>query len=165
MVNHKEFFSEMSVTFLAGAYTDFDSEDKMRMERCSPPLMAPTVVERVQSKGYYVTLVAESTLHYNGASTPLIESEQYLDKVASKVQWPITNSIRGVWQLLSRRDSDLIRPRVPHCNKFYPFTKGQLEKHDPDLFAVYEELWEQIGEWKDEAKEKPCFRLRSCWPK
>lgn len=165
IVNHKEFFSELSVTFLADAYHEFDAEET-QMEKCCPPLMAPTVVERVRLKGYNVIRVEEGSVHSNGSLSPLIEPKQTLDKqVATKVRWPVTDSIRGVWQLLSRRDSDSMRAKIPHCNKFYPFTKGQLEKHDPDLFAVYTDLWTQIEAWHDEAGEKSCLRLRSCWPK
>lgn len=165
MVNHKEFFSEISVTFLADAYHELDQGDKTQMEACSPPLMAPTVVERVRSKGYTVICVEEDSVRSDVSMTPLIGSKQPPDKVATKVRWPI-HSIRGVWELLSRRDSDVVQSRVSHCNKFYPFTKGQFEKHDPDLFAVYKDLWTQIAAWRDEAKEKPCLRLmRSCWPK
>jgi hypothetical protein len=166
MVNHKEFFSEMSVTFLADAYHELDHGEKTKLEACSPPLMAPTVVERVRSKGYTVIHLEEVSVRSDISLTPLLESKQSLDKVARRVQWPIMNSMRGVWQLLlSRRDSDVMQTKVSHCNKFYPFTKGQFKNHDPDLFAVYNDLWAQVATWNDEEKEKPCMRLCSCWQK
>jgi hypothetical protein len=120
----------------------------------------------VRSKGYTVIHLEEVSVRSDISLTPLLESKQSLDKVARRVQWPIMNSMRGVWQLLlSRRDSDVMQTKVSHCNKFYPFTKGQFKNHDPDLFAVYNDLWAQVATWNDEEKEKPCMRLCSCWQK
>lgn len=154
----------MSVTFLADSYHDFDGAD-MQMEQCCPPLMAPSVVERVKSKGYSIMPADEGSVHSKeGISTPLLESERSIDSITSTSQWPVLDSFRGIFQLMKRRESELVRPRVPHCNKFYPFTRGQLEKHDPSLFAVYTDLWTQIGSWREEKNERKCLRLRSCWP-
>lgn len=164
-MNHKEFFSELSVTFLADAYHEYD-EAEMRMEECSPPLMAPSVVERVRSKGYDLISVDDRLVPSDRSLEPLLKSESSVDHVANKVQRPVVDSFYGVWQLLNRRDSELNWTRFSHCNKFYPFTKGQLKHHDPDLFAVYTDLWTQIGAWRDDKKENPCLRLiRNCWPK
>jgi len=165
MVNHKEFFAEISVTLLADAYHHLDLENNTRLEACSPPLMAPTVAERVRSKGYNIMRIDSDSVHASEhLLTPLTGSEQSLKRVATKIRWPIAGSIIQAWQRLSRRDSD-VKATIPHCNKFYPFTKGQFEKHDPDLYAKFTDLWTQIGAWHDEATEKPCLRLRSCWPK
>ena len=168
MVNHKEFFSEISVTYLADAYHELDLKDNGCMEECCPPLMAPTVVQRVRSKGCTAMRVYEESIRSDGSLlTPLIESERSLNEVTAKVRWPVANTVRvGVLRLLSRRDSDSMRAKVPHCNKFYPFTKGQLEKHDPKLSATFTDLWTQIAAWHDEANENACMRLiRNCWPK
>jgi hypothetical protein len=36
-----------------------------------------------------------------------------------------------------------------HCNKFFPFTKGQLELYDPVLFGFMTDLWDEISVWND----------------
>jgi len=38
----------------------------------------------------------------------------------------------------------------PHCNKFYPFTRGQFLYHDPLLYQTFEKLWDGfINSWVD----------------
>lgn len=46
MVDHKEFFAEMSVTYWSKGYRHLDRADASRMESCSPPLMEPNVRQR-----------------------------------------------------------------------------------------------------------------------
>jgi hypothetical protein len=36
-----------------------------------------------------------------------------------------------------------------HCNKFYPFTRGQLKRHDPELFEDLHNLWREVSMWDD----------------
>jgi hypothetical protein len=49
----------------------------------------------------------------------------------------------------------------PHCNKFYPFTRGQFQKLDPGLFGIFECLWKEIEDWHDE----DCAQCsKKCWP-
>eukprot|EP00532_Pseudo-nitzschia_australis_P018205 CAMPEP_0168312080 /NCGR_PEP_ID=MMETSP0142_2-20121227/67712_1 /TAXON_ID=44445 /ORGANISM="Pseudo-nitzschia australis, Strain 10249 10 AB" /LENGTH=581 /DNA_ID=CAMNT_0008265027 /DNA_START=250 /DNA_END=1993 /DNA_ORIENTATION=+ len=38
---------------------------------------------------------------------------------------------------------------IDHCNKFYPFTRGQLRHHDPDLLDAMIALWNEVAEWED----------------
>jgi len=38
---------------------------------------------------------------------------------------------------------------IGHCNKFYPFTRGQLRKHDPELFEDLGNVWREISMWED----------------
>lgn len=38
---------------------------------------------------------------------------------------------------------------IRHCNKFYPFTKGQLKHHDRELFDKMRNLWREIALWED----------------
>ena len=52
MVDHKEFFAEMSVTFWSKGYRDLDQpSDTSQMEQCSPPIIEPNVRKRL-SKSY-----------------------------------------------------------------------------------------------------------------
>ena len=62
---------------------------------------------------------------------------------------------------LMQKASLFLRPRLPtHCNKFYPFTRGQFQRFDPDQFEIFEKLWQEIATWEDEGVV-PCVR---CWP-
>lgn len=162
MVNHKEFFSEMSVTYLSDGYRELDEEDNKRMDLCSPPLMAPGVVQRVRSNQHRVVPIDGVAFPSDESRHRLVQSERSFDEEVAKVQ--SENPIAGVLKLFSRRNLGSIKSRVTHCNKFYPFTKGQLQKHDPELYAVFEILWEQIASWQDEDDERPCVRFRKCWP-
>lgn len=54
-----------------------------------------------------------------------------------------------------------------HCNKFYPFTRGQLKYHDPDTFRTIESLWQEVSDWEDpwhnEAEDGLCRRAPGCF--
>ena len=39
---------------------------------------------------------------------------------------------------------------VPHCNKFFPFTRGQLKNYDHETFRVMKCVWEDIALWRDD---------------
>eukprot|EP00553_Chaetoceros_curvisetus_P000916 CAMPEP_0204629780 /NCGR_PEP_ID=MMETSP0717-20131115/18902_1 /ASSEMBLY_ACC=CAM_ASM_000666 /TAXON_ID=230516 /ORGANISM="Chaetoceros curvisetus" /LENGTH=119 /DNA_ID=CAMNT_0051646821 /DNA_START=1 /DNA_END=360 /DNA_ORIENTATION=+ len=39
-----------------------------------------------------------------------------------------------------------------HCNKFFPFTHGQLQSFDPETYSVFQELWAEIAQWEDPHK-------------
>lgn len=55
-INHKEFFSEMSVAFLSRCYDNYlpssSSPLNMKIEDNSPPMMAPEVIERMEEGGF-----------------------------------------------------------------------------------------------------------------
>jgi hypothetical protein len=54
---------------------------------------------------------------------------------------------------------------VTPCNKFYPFTKGQLKHHDPELFQAIQELWVEIALWDDLDDDRLCCKsLQSFLP-
>jgi hypothetical protein len=38
---------------------------------------------------------------------------------------------------------------VKHCNKFYPFTRGQLQHYDPGLYVGIQNIWRDIVMWDD----------------
>lgn len=48
----------------------------------------------------------------------------------------------------------------PHCNKFYPFTRGQFQCMDPQSFRVFEHLWKEIEGWQD--RKRNCCRRIFC---
>uniref|UniRef100_A0A7S3KWZ5 Uncharacterized protein n=1 Tax=Amphora coffeiformis TaxID=265554 RepID=A0A7S3KWZ5_9STRA len=49
MVDHKEFFAEISVTYLAQGYKHLDRADTSQLETCSPPIMEPIVRQRLRN--------------------------------------------------------------------------------------------------------------------
>ena len=58
------------------------------------------------------------------------------------------------WQTLTDpvfRETAMSRncANIYHCNKFYPFTRGQLKHHDPELFENLRDLWREISRWED----------------
>ena len=42
-------------------------------------------------------------------------------------------------------------PGRGHCNKFFPFTHGQLKEFDPDTYQVFQHIWGIIACWEDPA--------------
>ena len=133
MVNDKEFFAELSVTYLATGYAWLDQVPLRRRRRqgdhsslnsvvaCSPPLMEPTVVARLQQE----TVPNQPPQSYPPA-------------------WYGSPAF-GVHTMTTHHH----RP-VPHCNKFYPFTRGQLRHYDPPMYHAFEYFWNTvIAPWRD----------------
>ena len=56
MVDHKEFWSELSTTYLCNNYAYLDKANKAIMDHCSPPIMEPHVLERVRQRPSKMTL-------------------------------------------------------------------------------------------------------------
>eukprot|EP00980_Cylindrotheca_fusiformis_P011281 scaffold2597_cov116-Cylindrotheca_fusiformis.AAC.9 len=138
MIDQKEFFAEMSVTFLSNSYHALSRADKTIMECCCPPLLQPAVSDRV--------------LRRHGIKDPL---ERHEESVCSFLYYrrhptPILKHVNPIFQ--ESAISTNCRG-VAHCNKFYPFTRGQLRYHDPDLFCAMQGLWREIARWKDPEAE------------
>lgn len=145
MVDKKEFFAEISVAFLCHGYTHLNKKDCNNMEECCPPLLHPTVMERVL------------TMH--GLVEHSLEDD--CNNHCSDVQscgWSLP------WGILRRRPQPKIRMvdpifaeaatsrcciNVDHCNKFYPFTRGQLQHYDRDVFRGIRDVWKEISMWED----------------
>jgi hypothetical protein len=133
MIDHKEFFAEMSVTYWAKSYQELDKKSADMMEECSPPILEPTVLARFAGNPNVIGFGKDSP-HPNYA---------YL--------W--AGALAQVF--LPRRR------RPPHCNKFYPFTSGQLQHYDPILSADMENIWNDISMWEDpKESDADCT---GCW--
>jgi hypothetical protein len=135
MVDHKEFFAEMSVTYWATGYADLDHASMLdaAADRCSPP---PSI---------------------NDKTTKPMDGDNGNDLVAATsynrtLQW----FERTIWSLLPWSLSP-----SRHCNKFYPFTRGQLQSHDAPLEREMDALWQKIAEWEDPKEEQCCRRSSS----
>lgn len=108
MVDEREFFAELSVTYWSNQYQALDESSHTKILQSSPPFLEPTVRSRLDMK-------------------PLEKGE-----------------------------------RVPHCNKFYPFTRGQLRHYDAETCSVFDELWSEISGWDDPfTASKECDWI--CW--
>ena len=125
MVDHKEFFAEMSVTYWSRGYQEMDGAPCEKMEECCPPITEPTVLARIVST------------HPN-----LISKKEKYSRISSCLS------------------ALLQRPELPHCNKFYPFTSGQLRHYDPELFDAIDGFWREIAAWEDPIEPRCYFR---CW--
>jgi hypothetical protein len=124
MVDHREFFAEMSVAYWCREYNELDGEAHYKMERASPPICAPSVQLNITSH------------------------RQTLEK------WTLSGKRFG-----SSTSKEL---KMPHCNKFYPFTSGQLHRFDRDTFRTMDKLWREISTWDDpfgRLHEECCFSI------
>lgn len=119
MINHKEFFAEISVAFLADCYHDVDGSGTTNMDKCSPPFIAPAVIERIQ---------------------------QHASEESNR------SSCSSKCNIMPRIDCMIL----PHCSKFFPFTKGQLRRYDPRVFKCFVKLWQFIEGWEDH-EGKRCY--------
>jgi hypothetical protein len=145
MIDHKEFFAEMSVTYLCNSYKELDNESMLEMERCCPPIREPNVYTRIQQNDRKAGKKQPSRLLQSSDIGIYEESLDPLFPVAFVRKW---------------FRCELAAP--PHCNKFYPFTRGQLFNHDRLTHHILKGLWEQISLWKDPSGP-PCSEPLQCW--
>lgn len=144
MVDFKEFFAEMSVTFLCDGYHELDTANTSIMEECCPPLIEPNVTKQVLRKNRIEDNPYKST--GNGALWSVIP-------LWGTQSVPRIRIVDPLWQeaAIGRGCRD-----VMHCNKFYPFTRGQLRHYDPVLFSALRDLWNEINMYDDPETEQPC---------
>lgn len=142
MVDVKEFFAELSVTYWSNGFHPLDKADKSIMEACSPPLLEPNVTDRVMQK---------YGLKNDGAYRT--NSDDRCSFLLARKSVPRLRMVDPIWQeaAIGRGCRD-----VTHCNKFYPFTRGQLKHHDPKLYAAMRELWNEIAMYDDPEEGTPC---------
>jgi hypothetical protein len=135
MVDQKEFFAEMSVSFFSNGYHKLSKADKTIMESCSPPLLQPDVFVRV--------------LRNYGIKDPLERPEESICSFLLYSRRQPKPKLGHVDPIFQERAISTGCRAIVHCNKFYPFTRGQLKHNDPDLFRAMQELWREIACWED----------------
>ena len=119
-INFKEFFAEMSVTYLCRGYSQLDhASQDMGIEACSPSFMDKIVLERRKCKS---NLDKESNITN--------------DRRHDVISW-----FKNILMLNGQQKQP--------CNKFYPFTHGQLKQFDFHTFTVFDALWKRIASWED----------------
>lgn len=119
-INHKEFFSELSVAFLSDHYKYLEKHVKEDgIIACSPPALDAIVVQRI-SHDY--TSYTNSTLYT-------------IPHASAHDKW---------WQRMVKR-----RHGVDCCNKFFPFVRCQLRSYDRPTYSRLEALWGEVDAWKD----------------
>lgn len=132
MIDHKEFFAEMSVTYWANSYRDLDKASSDTMEECTPPITDPTVLARFGSH------------------------RKVLDFVEDNPPNILLQLVGALKKAFLPRGREL-----PHCNKFYPFTSGQLQYYDPMQSADMETIWNDIAMWEDPKEDR--VYCSGCW--
>lgn len=143
LVDHREFFAELSVAYFSHGYEALDRENHSKMERVCPPILAPHVLARF-SVNQKTTVPPPSQLQHQkmppNRSTPS----------TNRPQPPLRPGPFG---------SKPIRYRMMHCNKFYPFTNGQLKHYDHETYCAIDSLWKEIAQWEDPhvQKDECCF--------
>ena len=143
----KEFFAEMSVTYWARGYSEFDGVDMssgmVRDGGCSPPIIEPRVLARLQESDD----VTEADL--SDVNRCHVAQEKSRKSTLTSIFSPLFY--------------DPLTHNQKHCNKFYPFTSGQFQRHDPDTFKAMDRVWSQIADWVDPAaEEEACSFQRGC---
>lgn len=121
MIDHKEFFAEMSVTYWSKGYNEFDQASGDNMNECTPLITDPTVLTR---PGYKPG--------FNKAEGELLSGGAALLWVGSFMKYILPQ-----------------KRHLLHCNKFYPFTSGQLRHYDPTLYLDMKNIWNDISMWED----------------
>jgi hypothetical protein len=93
-------------------------------------------------------------------SPPVIENTALLDaRLGDK---------ESLWTMVWRWWLDVFTiPPTPsslkHCNKFYPFTRGQLKSYDVALEREMAFLWHKVAQWKDKSNYNCGRDCSGCW--
>jgi hypothetical protein len=93
-------------------------------------------------------------------SPPVIENTALLDaRLGDK---------ESLWTMVWRWWLDVCTiPPTPsslkHCNKFYPFTRGQLKSYDVALEREMALLWHKVAQWKDKSDYNCGRDCSGCW--
>lgn len=164
-VDPREFFAEMSVTWLADGWPELDDAavldaDQLDARTCSPPLTCPTA--RKNAARRYATDRDDAATRRLLSGDPSNEDEEYYEeeeeeKEGDGDETSPTRSVFACWRskrpadrlLANARSSSSSSPPM-HCNKFFPFTKGQLHAYDPPLHDRVKRIWDEIETWEDE---------------
>ena len=128
-INHKEFFSELSVAFLSRGHdkglrrrkrskVQLQQHGHGDMELSSPPFVALNILERRKAMGY------DDKRQFHS-----LEALSWMQNIQNF----LTGGVNG----------------HGHCNKFFPFTHDQLKEHDPASFQAFQQLWSEIADWED----------------
>ena len=138
MVDHKEFFAEISVTYWSrNNYSELSEialdREALTMEQCSPPILEPNVLARLSS-----SLDCRTKYQALTQRISVRRSREFLEDAFG----PLMRFLKSFHAIFHE-------DKLPHCNKFYPFTCGQLRNHDPTVYAVVDSLWEEIAKWED----------------
>jgi len=145
LVNYKEFFAEMSVSFLASKCESFTRNVS------SPTFLVHS--PRLCSPSVYLSVIKR---HGIGASVhlrPLDEDDNLSSSEGSINRTSGLNMrsksvVHRLFPCLERkRMNSLLHANQSFCNKFFPFTRQQLKSYDYNLFLGMETLWLEIERW------------------
>ena len=140
-INHKEFFSELSVAYLSRGYDKHvsSSQSKMniKMADCTPPIMAFDVIQRMEEQE---TQQGQDSISKECVETYVEHQQNWMDKLKQA----IGKSGKG------------------HCNKFFPFTHQQLREFDPLTYAVFSQAWKTISNSDDPIEVQRGHNVMKC---
>lgn len=154
MVNHKEFFAEMSVAYLSRSYEDVDndiqyidlkSNASSDILKLTPPLCSPTVLASVVKK-----YGSDATHHLRPPPYTSFEEQIVEDQTKQGNHSRERNSFFYVLiSCFTRKDERQYIPSLPVCNKFFPFTSAQFAMYDKELYLNFAKIWDDINYWND----------------
>jgi len=155
LVNRMEFFAEMSVTYFSQSYPELNNKD-MEMSKCCPPFLHPKIIEEYHKKFCEQSFKGNSTI-----------TKGDLKRLCGKHFLNDNDDDNNLWEAFLKALSNIggcrnTSQRMPHCNKFYPFTRGQLKEFDPELFDSLTNIWSHILDWEDDCKDDIDCKFLSC---
>ena len=161
LVNHKEFFAEISVAFLCKAYEIIDDEsrqiDHSSILYVTPPIVSPLVLVAVQKKYGRI-----ASMHLQLPDSPYSSDEEE-ERDRENV-----NSLCGVSKYFrpcfvdDNKASVYTKGSISFCNKFFPFTCKQLQQHDSQLYQDVLSLWNDICIWVDDNEANDVISTMFC---
>mmetsp|Transcript_9909 Transcript_9909/g.27060 ORF Transcript_9909/g.27060 Transcript_9909/m.27060 type:complete len:171 (+) Transcript_9909:1322-1834(+) len=157
MVDHKEFFAEMSVAYLCKGYKHTNDAGWASMEDASPPLIHPIVADRVMRWNRTNDAQSHNLSHTheqrNAGQQPQPKQQPYQrqHKVRAATKTRLVDQ--------EFQESALVRGcrDIHHCNKFFPFTRHQLQAHDKESHDAIRRIWMDVSKWND--NEEACFNI------
>ena len=154
LINHKEFFAEMSVSFLCKAYEDLSDELDIcaynPIVKVTPPISSPLVFALLQKK-----YGRHACIHLRPPESPETSDDEHDCNAESSYLQEYTLRKYLMMCFINKDDAPICsREAKSFCNKFFPFTSNQLQRYDYQLYQDMASLWNTIGSWDDDYEDE-----------
>jgi len=136
-INHKEFFAELSVAFLSRGY---DSCLKRRKKQKNRQENGKHHREDVIVLNQDMELCSPQFM-----ALDVLERRKAVGYKDHELYYLDSSWMQGLQNIVTGGRAY----GHGHCNKFFPFTHGQLKEYDPVTFAALQHLWADIADWED----------------
>lgn len=160
LVNHMELFAEISVAYLSCNYSELDQKE-MEMKDCSPPIQSQDIVKAIEKK-MNNEKDSENPFMTKEEWTRLCGDIEIINKSKGSRERGSDGFVEMIQRIFHVFSNDRRQRNIPHCNKFYPFTRGQLRVYDPGLFASFTKIWNIVRDWEDEWSEERKCKVFTC---